>query len=240
MAAFSLRCVIVALFLVQCYGDGDRNGNFSEVMQFVVNSSSNIRIHFHPGHVKNLFKIIAWSTDATSKDPVHLVAEQQRNILSWTVPLILANSFKNTDTVYANTSRIFCDNEVDHLGWGKNFTVTLSTASPTNVTLYLLVKKEGNFNITSGNQYSLSVSPSQTDYFFYRFSHNFTLTTVIEINSTSDACLSASIQNNQVSVLLLRNSGTNRTHLVPSFRPGSGAKCPPNDHEQRRNENPGR
>jgi hypothetical protein len=200
MAAFSLRCVIVALFLVQCYGDGDRNGNFSEVMQFVVNSSSNIRIHFHPGHVKNLFKIIAWSTDATSKDPVHLVAEQQRNILSWTVPLILANSFKNTDTVYANTSRIFCDNEVDHLGWGKNFTVTLSTASPTNVTLYLLVKKDGNFNITSGNQYSLSVSPSQTDYFFYRFSHNFTLTTVIEINSTSDACLSASIQNNQCPV----------------------------------------
>ncbi|KAH0821568.1 hypothetical protein GEV33_001223 [Tenebrio molitor] len=211
MAAFSLRCVIVGLFLVHCYADGHQSGNFSQVMQFVLDSSNNTRIHFHPGHVKNLFKIIAWSTDATPKDPVHVVVEQETNILSWTVPLILPNSVNNTDNVYGNTSRIFCDNGVDHLGWAKNFTVTLSTASPTNVTLYLLVKKDYHFNITSRKEYTVSVSPSQPDYFFYRFSSNETLTTVIKVNSNSELCLSASIQNNQFSTWKCREVSTKRS-----------------------------
>ncbi|XP_068898457.1 SID1 transmembrane family member 1-like [Tenebrio molitor] len=199
MAAFSSRCVIVAFFLVHCYTDGHQSGNFSQVMQFVLNSSNNTRIHFHPGYVKNVYKINAWSTDATSKEPVYVVVEQDTNILSWTVPLTLANSFNNTDNVYDNTSRIFCDN-----GWGRHFTVTLSTDSPTNVTLYLLVKKEYNFN--TGDKYSVSVSPSQPDYFFYRFSSNQTLTTVIRVNSSSDLCLFASIQNHQCPVFNLEVS----------------------------------
>lgn len=83
----------------------------------------------------------------------------------------------------------------------QNFIITLSTSDPNFVDISIRVEEERDFYIESDKKYSLSVSPSQTRYVYYKFPNNKTDTVVLYITSNDDVCFTVSIQDSYVRLL---------------------------------------
>ncbi|KAJ8935542.1 hypothetical protein NQ314_012746 [Rhamnusium bicolor] len=85
----------------------------------------------------------------------------------------------------------------------QSFILALSTASPKPVTINIQLEEETDFYVQRDKIYSLSVSPSEPRYVFYNFQHNSSDTVVIEVDSEDDICLTVSVQDSRVCILLL-------------------------------------
>lgn len=81
----------------------------------------------------------------------------------------------------------------------QEFTVFISSAClrPTDVWIETIEEKE--FFVIDDHNITLTVSPSQSRYFFYKFASEESDTLTIQVDSNDDACLIVSVQDSTVS-----------------------------------------
>ncbi|VEN33856.1 unnamed protein product [Callosobruchus maculatus] len=76
----------------------------------------------------------------------------------------------------------------------QSFVVGLSTSSPTAVQVKVDLEEQKHFFLQANTSYTLTVSPSQPKYAFYKFTKTTSDTVVVEVESEDDVCLTMSIQ----------------------------------------------
>nr|CAI5856015.1 unnamed protein product [Callosobruchus analis] len=80
----------------------------------------------------------------------------------------------------------------------QSFIVGLSTSSPTAVEVKVELEEQKDFFLKADTSYTLTVSPSQPKYAFYKFTKTTSDTVVVEVESGDDVCLTMSIQDAKV------------------------------------------
>lgn len=82
----------------------------------------------------------------------------------------------------------------------QSFIVAVSTSSPTNVSVSIILQEETDFFMTVDTTYSSMVSPSQSKFQFFKFHDNTSDTVIIDVDSDDDVCLTISVQDSTVSM----------------------------------------
>lgn len=151
------------------------------------------------------------SYDATQEYPVLVVARQQRQILSWQLPLLVDT--RVGELKFNHTNRTLCPDEMSP--WLRShqeiplpsaqLTVSISSSSPENISFTLLIEPEIEFHVVENVEVRTMISPSAPKVFYYQFAPlnlNDSLdtpdTVLLEINSESSVCMFVSIQNSSV------------------------------------------
>uniref|UniRef100_A0AAR5P121 Uncharacterized protein n=2 Tax=Dendroctonus ponderosae TaxID=77166 RepID=A0AAR5P121_DENPD len=169
---------------------------------------------YPPSSASNPYTVRAWSSDATRDLPILLVARQARQVSSWTVPQVIETSHSNKSMLFYNTSKTLCHDDmqsiinyeessfsVGPLVLTQTFIVAISTSSPTNVSVTIILEEERDFFMKRDIDYTVMVSPSQSRYKYFAFDENCTDTVVIEVDSTDDVCLTISVQDSACPVM---------------------------------------
>lgn len=90
-------------------------GNYSQVMQFSFNQSSEIVLVFPTSDSIYPYRIKAWSGSAKVENPVLVVVRQEREVLSWQVPFVVDTSTRDGFVHFHNTSRTLCHNNMQKI-----------------------------------------------------------------------------------------------------------------------------
>ncbi|XP_011306851.1 SID1 transmembrane family member 1-like [Fopius arisanus] len=139
-------------------------------------------------------------SEASEDEPLLVVVRQKKGILSWQIPLLVER--KNAEPLaFSKTSRTLCS--ANYYKVGRSYleneefiTVSISIESQSKIEFNLLVVAETDFYIRPGESRDLVVSPSEPRYYGYNFSNQAENSSVlVKINSTSDTCMTVSIQN---------------------------------------------
>uniref|UniRef100_A0A1Y1KN72 SID1 transmembrane family member 1 n=1 Tax=Photinus pyralis TaxID=7054 RepID=A0A1Y1KN72_PHOPY len=143
----------------------------------------------------------------TLDNPLMVVAQQHKEILSWQLPLVVASD--SGDTRFMNSSRTLCPSLISRFysfGTGEDYEgpiVSVSTASHDNISYTLQVDLADSY-IEPGVSYDTVITPSQARYYFYSFPENRTEanyeTVILEIESQDDVCMMVSVQNSSCPV----------------------------------------
>ncbi|CAH1990163.1 unnamed protein product [Acanthoscelides obtectus] len=192
--------------------------NSTKARVYTLNATHHVALLFR--NIPNLktpnpFLIKTWSSGSVSERlPILVVAQQKRQVSAWTVPLTVEPQRTREDyseeennvgkTLFHNVSRIMCHDFMREIINGEfstlpltiaqSFVVGLSTSSPTNVSVHVELEEQTKFFLKAGKSYTLSVSPSQPKYAFYKFTDKTSDTVVVEVGSGDDICLTMSIQ----------------------------------------------
>lgn len=79
-----------------------------------------------------------------------------------------------------------------------NFIVAVSTSNIANIDVSVVASEQTEFYAEAEETYSITISPSQPQYVYYKFTENDTDTVLIEIDSEDDVCLTVSVQDSSV------------------------------------------
>lgn len=82
-----------------------------------------------------------------------------------------------------------------------NFLVSVSTSDVVNLEVNIQATEQAEFYIQRDENNSLTISPSQPQYVYYKFTDSDTDSVIIEIDSADDVCLTVSIQDSSVSFI---------------------------------------
>ncbi|XP_063219057.1 SID1 transmembrane family member 1-like [Bacillus rossius redtenbacheri] len=121
--------------------------------------------------------------------PIFVVVKQQKGVLSWELPLHIDSqtSLSTSRTVCPDENYLFKDNS--------QLFVSLSTASPENVNVSLLVTQETYFVVKLYEERTITVSPAEPRYFAFKFGSKSADTVLLQVHSNDDLCTTVSIQN---------------------------------------------
>ncbi|NP_001099012.1 Sid-1-related A precursor [Tribolium castaneum] len=181
-------------------------GNYSQVMPFLFNQTTEHVLVFPTSDSIYPYRVKAWSSGAKLASPVLVVVRQEREVISWQVPFVVDTTMKDGVVHFHNTSRTLCHNDMPRIAKAKatsrilpiqlsqNFIIALSTSSLANVDISVMVEEERDFYLQEGRPYEVSVSPSESKYYYYKFHDKKNTSAMIEINSDDDVCLTVSIQ----------------------------------------------
>lgn len=193
-----------------------------EIVQIYRNDTSQISLQLNAQRqiiliYKNLTTMnpyrVKTSSDNAQKDkPILVVAEQEKEVTAWSVPLVVESSKSEKVYVYNNVSRTLCHDHMDNiisipgfslvpLNYSQNFIIALSTSDPNTVDIVVELEEEEDFYVKSSQNYSLTVSPSEPNYVFYKFNSNTSDTIFIEMFSEDEYCLTVSVQSSKCPVL---------------------------------------
>ncbi|KAF7409688.1 hypothetical protein HZH68_004069 [Vespula germanica] len=177
------------------------SANYTQNYNASINSTIEY-VFLYPTKNNTLLKTarIQVQSDATSDLPLIVVVRQDRGILSWQIPLIIESV--NFDPLkYNKTSRTLCSTKYYksdyHDADDQDFiSVSISTASHTNIFFNLSVTEETDFNIRLNEKRSVEISPSEPIYYSYIFPEESQSSSVIvSVESDNDICMTFSIQN---------------------------------------------
>uniref|UniRef100_A0A8D2P451 SID1 transmembrane family member 1 n=1 Tax=Zosterops lateralis melanops TaxID=1220523 RepID=A0A8D2P451_ZOSLA len=123
--------------------------------------------------------------------PVLFVVRQQKGVLSWQVPLIFRGLYQRTYN-YQEVSRTLCPTEPtpETRPSDQIIFVDIASMAPFNIAYELLVTRLENFQLETNKAFNFTASPSQPQYFLYRFPQD--VDSVI-INVVSDAAYPCSV-----------------------------------------------
>ncbi|KAF2981627.1 hypothetical protein EK904_001089 [Melospiza melodia maxima] len=123
--------------------------------------------------------------------PVLFVVRQQKGVLSWQVPLIFRGLYQRTYN-YQEVSRTLCPSEPTPETRPSEQIIFVDVASmaPFNIAYELLVTRLENFQLETNKAFNFTASPSQPQYFLYKFPQD--VDSVI-INVVSDAAYPCSV-----------------------------------------------
>ncbi|XP_045475522.1 SID1 transmembrane family member 1-like isoform X2 [Harmonia axyridis] len=178
--------------------------NTPKTLEISVNNLVEYIIYYRQLSARNPYRIKVSSKNADPQNPVLVVVRQEKDVISWELPLHVTTS-KNQDKYYHVTSRTMCHNNMNVINtlsfrsfmeksFHQDFTIGISSSCNINSTVSIETIEEENFFVKDGENVTLTVSPSQSRYFFYKFSSQDSDTLTIELNSNDDACLIVSIQ----------------------------------------------
>uniref|UniRef100_UPI00398EFF84 SID1 transmembrane family member 2 isoform X3 n=1 Tax=Pristiophorus japonicus TaxID=55135 RepID=UPI00398EFF84 len=103
-----------------------------------------------------------------AKNPVLFVIRQQKAVVSFQVPLILRGLYQRK-YIYQGVSRTLCQPEVKSESQMQYFYVDVSTLSEKNASVQLYVKRIEHFVLRTAEPFRFNATPSQPQYFRYRF-----------------------------------------------------------------------
>ncbi|KAJ8935543.1 hypothetical protein NQ314_012747 [Rhamnusium bicolor] len=63
----------------------------------------------------NPFRVKAWSTNSGPNQPVLVVVQQERQVTSWQVPLLVETTRRDDILIFPNTSKTMCHDQMDSI-----------------------------------------------------------------------------------------------------------------------------
>ncbi|XP_063250077.1 SID1 transmembrane family member 1 isoform X1 [Prinia subflava] len=175
-------------------GDNPAPGAFGHVYRGAVNISAERVYAFayrsEPGQV-DAVRVYVNSSSENLQYPVLFVVRQQKGVLSWQVPLIFRGLYQRTYN-YQEVSRTLCPTEPTPETRPSEQVIFVDVASmaPFNIAYELLVTRLENFQLETNKAFNFTASPSQPQYFLYKFPQD--VDSVI-INVVSDAAYPCSV-----------------------------------------------
>ncbi|CAG9856719.1 unnamed protein product [Phyllotreta striolata] len=180
---------------------------------FLVNSSHQYVLIYDNLTSINAFRVKTTSIDAERTKPILIVARQEKQVTAWSIPLLVESPLiasNQSEYSYHTASKTLCHDYMDDiisspfsfgpLHLAQNFIISLSTSSSKSLRISVELKEEKNFFVELNKTYSLSVSPSESRYVFYKFDSNTSDTVVVEVESDDEKCLIVSVQDSKCPV----------------------------------------
>ncbi|XP_072048747.1 SID1 transmembrane family member 1-like, partial [Amphiura filiformis] len=126
--------------------------------------------------------------------PLLFVVRQQKSVLSWSVPYIIQSQY-----VYADVSHTLCPEANVAGNQSHHIVIDVTTQSPANESYSLKVGIVDDFQLTTGEERTIRVNPSEPLYFLYEFPQN-VQSVVVKASSEDSICALVSIQEAQCPV----------------------------------------
>ncbi|GAB0177590.1 SID1 transmembrane family member 1 [Grus japonensis] len=173
-AAPALGALLYALLWAATAAAGSpAPGAFGRVYRGAVNISAEQVYAFaysrEPGQV-DAVRVYVNSSSENLQYPVLFVVRQQKGVLSWQVPLIFRGLYQRTYN-YQEVSRTLCPSEPTPEAGPSDQIIFVDVASmaPFNIAYELLVTRLENFQLETNKAFNFTASPSQPQYFLYKF-----------------------------------------------------------------------
>ncbi|XP_078242863.1 SID1 transmembrane family member 1 isoform X3 [Pogona vitticeps] len=127
--------------------------------------------------------------------PVLFVVRQQRGVLSWQVPLLFRGLYQRTYN-YTEVSRTLCPSEasLESRPSEQILFVDVASMAPYNANYVLQVTRVKNFQLGMDTAFKFTASPSQPQYFLYKFPPDVDSVIVRVTSETVYPCSVVSIQ----------------------------------------------
>ncbi|XP_026994634.2 SID1 transmembrane family member 2 isoform X2 [Tachysurus fulvidraco] len=174
------------------------------------NVDSNLQIIYSFNHTvtRNKTEGVRVSVELLSVNttsPVLFVVRQKQAVLSFQVPLILRGLYQRKYQ-YTQVSRTLCQPPTLASSETQSFYVDVSTLSPSKVQYQLQVSRVESFRLQTNKLFSFNATPSQPQFFKYRFPDGVD-TVIVKVNSEKNfPCSVMSVQDIQCPVFDLDNN----------------------------------
>uniref|UniRef100_A0A8C8VJ99 SID1 transmembrane family member 1 n=1 Tax=Pelusios castaneus TaxID=367368 RepID=A0A8C8VJ99_9SAUR len=147
-----------------------------------------------PGQV-DAVRVYVKSDSEDLQYPVLFVVRQQKGVLSWQVPLIFRGLYQRTYN-YQEVSRTLCPSEpTPEMGPSEQIIfVDVASMALFDIEYELLVTRLKSFQLTTDKAFNFTASPSQPQYFLYKFPQNVDSVIIKVVSETVYPCSVVSVQ----------------------------------------------
>ncbi|KYO22459.1 SID1 transmembrane family member 1 isoform X2 [Alligator mississippiensis] len=147
-----------------------------------------------PGQV-DAVRVYVKSDSEDLQYPVLFVVRQQKGVLSWQVPLIFRGLYQRTYN-YQEVSRTLCPTEPapDTGPLEQVIFVDVASMAPSPIKYELLVTRVKNFQLMTDKAFNFTASPSQPQYFLYKFPQDVDSVIIKVVSETIYPCSVVSVQ----------------------------------------------
>ncbi|XP_007956371.1 SID1 transmembrane family member 1 [Orycteropus afer afer] len=179
--------------------DPARGADFDRVYSGVVSLSTENMYSFnytsHPGQV-NAVRVYVNSSSENLDFPVLVVVRQQKEVLSWQVPLLFQGLYQRSYN-YQEVSRTLCPSEATNETGPLEQLIFVDVASmaPRGAEYKLLVTKIKHFQLRTNVAFHFTASPSQPQYFLYKFPKDVDSVIIKVVSEMAYPCSVVSVQN---------------------------------------------
>ncbi|XP_077900333.1 SID1 transmembrane family member 1 isoform X2 [Ictidomys tridecemlineatus] len=179
--------------------DPARGADFDHIYSGVVNLSTENIYSFNytsqPGQVTAV-RVYVNSSSENLNYPVLVVVRQQKEVLSWQVPLLFQGLYQRSYN-YQEVSRTLCPSKAtNETGPLKQLIfVDVASMTPLGAHYKLLVTKIKNFQLRTNVAFHFTASPSQPQYFLYKFPKDVDSVIIKVVSEMAYPCSVVSVQN---------------------------------------------
>uniref|UniRef100_A0A7N9IB93 SID1 transmembrane family member 1 n=1 Tax=Macaca fascicularis TaxID=9541 RepID=A0A7N9IB93_MACFA len=179
--------------------DPARGADFDHVYSGVVNLSIENIYSFNytsqPGQVTAV-RVYVNSSSENLNYPVLVVVRQQKEVLSWQVPLLFQGLYQRSYN-YQEVSRTLCPSEATNETGPLEQLIFVDVASmaPLGAQYKLLVTKLKHFQLRTNVAFHFTASPSQPQYFLYKFPKDVDSVVIKVVSEMAYPCSVVSVQN---------------------------------------------
>ncbi|NXA57074.1 SIDT1 protein, partial [Nothocercus julius] len=199
-SGWALLCALFCAAAAAAAGHGVRPAPaaFGRLYRGAVNVSAERVYAFayrsRPGQV-DAVRVSVNSSSENLQYPVLFVVRQQKGVLSWQVPLIFRGLYQRTYN-YQEVSRTLCPSEATPEAGRSDQIIFVDVASmaPFDIAYELLVTRLDNFQIETNKAFNFTASPSQPQYFLYKFPQDVDSVIVKVVSDVVYPCSVVSIQ----------------------------------------------
>ncbi|XP_045396214.1 SID1 transmembrane family member 1 isoform X2 [Lemur catta] len=180
-------------------GDPARGADFDHVYSGVVSLSTENIYSFNytsqPGQVTAV-RVYVNSSSENLNYPVLVVVRQQKEVLSWQVPLLFQGLYQRSYN-YQEVSRTLCPSEATNETGPleKLIFVDVASMAPLGAQYTLLVTKLKHFQLRTNVAFHFTASPSQPQYFLYKFPKDVDSVIIKVVSEMAYPCSVVSVQN---------------------------------------------
>ncbi|XP_012883974.1 PREDICTED: SID1 transmembrane family member 1 [Dipodomys ordii] len=178
--------------------DPARGADFDRVYSGVVNLSTENIYSFNytsqPGQVTAV-RVHVNSSSENLAYPVLVVVRQQKEVLSWQVPLLFQGLYQRSYN-YQEVSRTLCPSTATNKTGPLQQLIFVDVASmaPLGAHYKLLVTKIKHFQLQTNNAFHFTASPSQPQYFLYKFPKEVDSVIIKVVSEMAYPCSVVSVQ----------------------------------------------
>ncbi|XP_057402035.1 SID1 transmembrane family member 1 isoform X3 [Balaenoptera acutorostrata] len=179
--------------------DPARGAEFDRIYNGVVSLSTENIYSFNytsqPGQV-NAVRVYVNSSSENLDYPVLVVVRQQKEVLSWQVPLLFQGLYQRRYN-YQEVSRTLCPSEATNETGPLEQLIFVDVASmaPLGAQYRLLVTKIKHFQLQTNVAFHFTASPSQPQYFLYKFPEDVDSVIIKVVSEMAYPCSVVSVQN---------------------------------------------
>ncbi|XP_074260467.1 SID1 transmembrane family member 1 isoform X2 [Saimiri boliviensis] len=176
-----------------------RGADFDHVYTGVVSLSTENIFSFNytsqPGQVTAV-RVYVNSSSENLNYPVLVVVRQQKEVLSWQVPLLFQGLYQRSYN-YQEVSRTLCPSEATNETGPLEQLIFVDVASmaPLGAQYKLLVTKLKHFQLQTNVAFHFTASPSQPQYFLYKFPKDVDSVIIKVVSEMAYPCSVVSVQN---------------------------------------------
>ncbi|XP_067402078.1 SID1 transmembrane family member 1 isoform X2 [Emydura macquarii macquarii] len=147
-----------------------------------------------PGQV-DAVRVYVKSDSEDLQYPILFVVRQQKGVLSWQVPLIFRGLYQRTYN-YQEVSRTLCPSEPTPETGPSEQIIFVDVASMAlfDIEYELLVTRLKSFQLMTDKAFNFTASPSQPQYFLYKFPHDVDSVIIKVVSETVYPCSVVSVQ----------------------------------------------